>query len=468
MVKYIIVLDIVGLEIGHIESNLLPNIEDIAAHGEAAKMQPVFPALTCPVQSSLLSGTYPSQHGIIANGLYDRINCEVSFWEQSSGLVQVDRVWDVAKKSNKATSRSSSSFASLGSSFPSLKTAVLFWQNTMYAGSDIVVTPRPLHFQDHMEMWCYSKPIGFYDNNLKLKLGEFNLANYWGPLASSKSSEWICNAAKYTLENQRPNLMFTYIPHVDYSAQKFGKKSKQVQDDLKKADDMVGDIVDKTVQLGIHDDTQFIILSEYGFNDVKEAVPLNLRLRDENLLVTRTINEREYIDYEYSNAFAMVDHQIAHIYIKEGYLEQTKRALEDTEGVDRILSGREKNDLRIDHQRSGELIAISDRDKWFSYYWWYSKEKAPSFAQTVDIHRKPGYDPVELFLDPHSKSIPLDSSLVRGSHGRPADPSTEEGYSLYVSNYKSSSGAINLPEQTITGAVDCVGIGQYLLNLVSI
>ena len=468
MVKYIIVLDIVGLEIGHIDSNLLPNIGDIAAHGEAAKMQPVFPALTCPVQSSILSGTYPSQHGIIANGLYDRMKCEVSFWEQPSALVQVDRVWDVAKKNNKpASGVSSPSSVSLGSSFSSLKTAVLFWQNTMYAGSDIVVTPRPLHFQDHMEMWCYSKPIGFYDNYLKQKLGEFDLASYWGPLASSKSSEWICDAAKYTLENQRPNLMFTYIPHVDYSAQKFGKKSKQVQDDLKKADDMVGDIVDKTVQLGIHDDTQFIILSEYGFNDVKEAVPLNLRLRDENLLVTRTINEREYIDYEYSNAFAMVDHQIAHIYIKEGYLEQTKTALEDTEGVARILSGREKNDLRIDHERSGELIAISDRDKWFSYYWWYSKDKAPSFAQTVDIHRKPGYDPVELFLDPHSKSIPLDTSLVRGSHGRPADPSTQEGYSLYVSNYKSTS-ATNHPEQTIAGTVDCVGIGQYLLNLVSI
>ena len=468
MVKYIIVLDIVGLEIGHIDSNLLPNIGDIAAHGEAAKMQPVFPALTCPVQSSILSGTYPSQHGIIANGLYDRMKCEVSFWEQPSALVQVDRVWDVAKKNNKpASGVSSPSSVSLGSSFSSLKTAVLFWQNTMYAGSDIVVTPRPLHFQDHMEMWCYSKPIGFYDNYLKQKLGEFDLASYWGPLASSKSSEWICDAAKYTLENQRPNLMFTYIPHVDYSAQKFGKKSKQVQDDLKKADDIVGDIVDKTVQLGIHDDTQFIILSEYGFNDVKEAVPLNLRLRDENLLVTRTINEREYIDYEYSNAFAMVDHQIAHIYIKEGHLEQTKTALEDTEGVARILSGREKNDLRIDHERSGELIAISDRDKWFSYYWWYSKDKAPSFAQTVDIHRKPGYDPVELFLDPHSKSIPLDTSLVRGSHGRPADPTTQEGYSLYVSNYKSTS-ATNHPEQTIAGTVDCVGIGQYLLNLVSI
>jgi predicted AlkP superfamily pyrophosphatase or phosphodiesterase len=469
MIKHIIVLDIVGLEIGHIESNLLPNIGDVAAHGEAAKMEPVFPALTCPVQSSILSGTYPSRHGIIANGLYDRTKYEVSFWEQSSALVEVDRVWDIAKKSDKPKSQSSSSpsSTSLASSSSSLKMAVLFWQNTMYAGSDIVVTPRPLHFQDRMEMWCYSKPIGFYDHQLKQKLGEFNLASYWGPLASSKSSEWICDAAKYTLENERPNMMFTYIPHVDYSAQRFGKKSKQVQDDLKKADDIVGDIVEKTVRLGIYDDTQFIILSEYGFNDVKEAVPLNLRLRDENLLVTRTINDKEYIDYEYSNAFAMVDHQIAHIYIKEGFVDQTKRALEDTEGVDRVLSDREKNFLKIDHERSGELIAISDRDKWFSYYWWYNKDKAPSFAQTVDIHRKPGYDPVELFIDPHTKSISLDSSLVRGSHGRPVDPSNGEGYSLYVSNRKSSNGARGHPEQKISGIVDCVGIGQYLLNLVS-
>jgi predicted AlkP superfamily pyrophosphatase or phosphodiesterase len=319
-----------------------------------------------------------------------------------------------------------------------------------------------------MELWCYSKPIGYYDNQLKPKFGEFNLANYWGPLASAKSSEWICNAVKYTLENERPDIMFAYIPHVDYSAQRFGKKSKQVQDDLEKADDIVGDIVDKTAQLGVDDDTQFIILSEYGFNDVNEAVPLNLRLRDNDLLVTRTINDREYIDYEYSKAFAMVDHQIAHVYIKDGFVDQTKRALEDTKGIDRILSGREKKDLRIDHERSGELIAISDRDKWFSYYWWYSKDKAPPFATTVDIHRKPGYDPVELFVDPHTKSIPLDSSLIRGSHGRPVDTDTEEGYSLCVSNYKLSNGATNLPEPKIAGTVDCVGIGQYLLKLVSV
>src|SRR5919198_6603867 len=480
--KHIVVLDIVGLELDHIESDLLPNIRNIAAEGEAAKMEPVFPALTCPVQSSILSGKYPNQHGIIANGMYDRSNYVVSFWEQSSALVQSDRVWDIVKKREKSSSpspswqssSSSSSSSSLSSSSSSssfcslsnLKTAVLFWQNTMYAKSDIVVTPRPLHFQDGMQMWCYSKPIGFYDNHLKQELGEFNLSTYWGPFASSKSSEWIANATKYTLENERPNLMFTYIPHVDYSAQRFGKKSRQVQDDLKKADEIVGSIVYKTAQIGIKDETQFIILSEYGFNDVKAAVPLNLRLRDEDLLITRTINDKEYIDYEYSNAFAMVDHQVAHIYVKEGFVDQTKKLLEDTQGIERILSGEEKKRLKVDHERSGELIAISDLDKWFSYYWWHSSDKAPSFTRTVDIHRKPGYDPVELFVDAATKSIPFDTSLIKGSHGRPPDPSTQEGYALYVSNCKSDILSDNSSEEN-NRIISCVEIGQYLMSLVN-
>src|SRR5918911_1236005 len=169
MIKHIIVLDIVGLEIGYIESGILPNIGRIAAHGEAVKMEPVFPALTCPVQSSILSGTYPNRHGIIANGLYDRTKYEVSFWEQSSALVQVHRIWDIAKRSDKSTPKSSSTSGSPTSSFSNPRTAVLFWQNIMYAESDIVVTPRPLHFQDRMEMWCYSKPIGYYDDQLKQK-----------------------------------------------------------------------------------------------------------------------------------------------------------------------------------------------------------------------------------------------------------------------------------------------------------
>ncbi len=415
--KYSILVDVVGLEEKHLDSGLLPNVAKIAEKGETAKLQPTFPAVTSTVQASVLSGKYPREHGIISNGLYDRNTYNVSFWEQSSSLVQSQRIWDTVKKSN-------------GS-----KTAVLFWQNTMYANSDIVVTPRPIHLDDKMVMWCYSKPVGYYEK-LKEKFGEFNLATYWGPFASPKSSEWISNAAEYTLENERPNFLFVYIPHVDYSAQKYGTRGVQVRDDLKKADEIVGRLVQKSTDLGILHETQFIILSEYAFNDVTGAVPLNLVLRDAGLLSVRTIQEKEYLDFEYSKAFAMVDHQVAHIYIKNGYEKETRKVLETTSGVDRILDSNGKKDLAVDHERSGELITIAAKDKWFSYYWWHDEAKAPDFARRVDIHRKPGYDPVELFIDPKTKSIPFDTSLVKGSHGRPVDLETGEGLAFYASSKK--------------------------------
>jgi len=450
MIKYHIVIDIVGLEFHHLQSDIIPNISRIASEGECAKMEPVFPSVTCTMQASLLSGTYPSEHGIISNGLYDRTNHNISFWEQSSNLVKTDRVWDVAEKNSSKRAQA-------------FKTAVLFWQNTMYCEANIVVTPRPLHFDDGLVMWCYSKPVGYYDQQLKTNFGEFNLATYWGPFASHKSSEWITRATTYTLEKHRPNLLFTYIPHVDYSAQRFGKRSNQVKDDLKIADGIVESIVQKTIDLGIKDESQLIILSEYGFNDVSSAIPLNLKLRDADLVVTRRIQDKEYLDYEYSNAFAMVDHQIAHIYVKDGFADQAKQALENVTGVDRLLYGEGKKLLKIDHERSGDIIAISDKDKWFSYYWWYEPERAPSFAKNVDIHRKPGYDPVELFIDPKTRSISQDTSLVKGSHGRLADATSSEGLAVYISNRKAGI----LKNNNTCDTLKAVDIGKYLINLVS-
>jgi predicted AlkP superfamily pyrophosphatase or phosphodiesterase len=436
--KYSIVLDVVGLEQKHLDSGLVPNIVKISETGEAARLEPTFPAVTCTVQASILSGKYPREHGIIANGFYDRGTYSVSFWEQSSSLVQAPRAWDIVKQND------------------SKKTAVLFWQNTMYANSDIVVTPRPIHLDDKIVMWCYSRPAGYYEK-LKQKYGEFNLASYWGPLASSKSSDWIANAAEHTLESERPNFLFVYIPHIDYSAQRFGKESVQVRDDLKKADEIVGRLVQKATDLGIQAETQFIIVSEYGFNDVNGAVPLNLVLRDAGLLSIRSIQDKEYLDFEYSKAFAMVDHQVAHIYIKDGFENEVRKVLDAAPGVDRTLDGKDMKGLAIDHERSGELIAISAKDRWFSYYWWHDETAAPDFARKVDIHRKPGYDPVELFIDQKTKSIPFDASLVKGSHGRPADLETGEGLAFYASSKRHGIAVGSTPAK-------CVDIIKCLVN----
>ena len=209
--------------------------------------------------------------------------------------------------------------------------------------------------------------------------------------------------------------------------------------------------------MGTSDETEFLVISEYAFNDVSGAVPLNVKLREAGLLDIRTIGGKEYIDFELSRAFAMVDHQVAHIYIKDGFEDKTQKVLEDLQEVEKVLTKKEQKELKINNERSGELIAIATKDKWFSYYWWNEAQKAPPFAGTVDIHRKPGYDPLELFYDREKNSIPFDTNMIKGSHGRPANLDTGEGLACYVSNRKSG-----LTKNS--SVVKCVNIASHLIN----
>ena len=416
--KHVVVLDIVGLDVSHISSGLVPTISEIANNGQYGYLKPVFPSVTCTVQASVLSGKYPSDHGIVSNGFYDKENFQVLFWEQSSKLVQSERIWEVLKKKNS-----------------NIKTSVLFWQNTMFANSNYLITPRPIHLENGgMDMWCYSRPPNYYED-VSSKIGEFDLLSYWGPFASFKSTEWISKSVEYTLENHKPDLLFAYFPQLDYPSQKFGKNSTQVKEDLRKIDEVVDSIVKKVEKLGLSDETEFIFFSEYGFNDVNDAIPLNKILRQNGLLETRTIKNKEYIDFEYSQAFAIVDHQIANIYLNDHADKiYVRKVLEEIKGIDMICANDKKQKLKIDNNRSGNLIAIADIDKWFSYYWWFDEDKAPTFTKTVDIHRKPGYDPLELFFDPAKKSVSFDTKLIKGSHGRPYNLKTGEGLSSYVTS----------------------------------
>jgi predicted AlkP superfamily pyrophosphatase or phosphodiesterase len=442
MIKHVIVIDIVGLEERHLNSRLLPTISALAEKGESSKIKPVFPAVTSTVQTSILSGEYPNRHGIISNGFMDRDTYNVLFWEQYSSLVKVPRIWDFLKNKN-----------------INFKIAVLFWQNSLYANSDFIITPKPIHLENEMKMWCYSKPVGYYEKIVE-QIGEFDLSSYWGPLASSLSSEWITNAAQYTIEKNKPNLMFTYIPHIDYSAQRFGKESNQVSEDLVLADNIVEKIIDSTKKSQIYENTQFIIFSEYSFNDVNGAIPINIILRNNGLLNVRKIGDKEYVDFEYSKAFAVVDHQIANIYLQSSQdKERIVDILQNISDIDIIMTEAEKKFFNIDHERAGDIIVVANRDKWFSYYWWYDENMAPSFTRMVDIHRKPGYDPLELFIDPKKKSIPFDTGLLKGSHGRPVNMMTQEGYSVYVSNVRS-----NLPKDA-SNSLDVVQMGKYLRNI---
>jgi predicted AlkP superfamily pyrophosphatase or phosphodiesterase len=394
--KIVIVVNAVGLSPALLErKDLLPRISNLAAEGTYRPMEPSFPALTSSVQATLLSGKPPADHGIVGNGWFFRDSMRPEFWRQENGLVRGPRIFDIARERDSRA-----------------RVAVLFWQNSKYIDADVVISPSPLHAGNRLVEWCYSKPPGLYEE-LSEKIGPFNLSDYWGPLAGEGSSQWISSASLSLLEGtDPPDMLLAYLPHLDYVSQRHGPDSAEALDQLPVLDGMVGRFIDFIEGYGRSNATLFVV-SEYGL------VPV---LREANLLSVREIGGGEYIDFELSQAFAVVDHQIAHIYCRDPESEnRAQEVLSCVEGVASVLDGDGKQALEVNHPRSGDLILLAETDSWFHYKYWAGDSRAPFFAGSVDIHNKPGYDPCELFFDPASKAIPTDPALVKGSHGLPPE-----------------------------------------------
>ena len=397
-----------------------PRIAAFAAAGRVQRLTPVLPAVTCSVQSSMLTGLPPRGHGIVGNGWYDRTQCEVQFWKQSNRLVAGEKVWETARRME-----------------PGLTCANMFWWFNMYSSADYSVTPRPQYRADGRKIPdCYSRPADLRDI-LQRDLGPFPLFKFWGPGASIQSSQWIADATRLVWDRCTPNLTLVYLPHLDYPLQKVGPEHPSIRAELQAIDRIVGELLDFFEQRDVH----VILLSEYGIEPVDDAVHINRILREAGWLAVREENSRELLDPGASRAFAVADHQIAHVYLNdETAINDVRRLCESTAGVERVLDRVAQRATGIDHPRTGELVLVASPRRWFSYDYWLDDRRAPDFARTVDIHRKPGYDPLELFIDPTLawpkariawtllrkalgqrtlfEVIPLDTTLVRGSHGR--------------------------------------------------
>ncbi|MBW4592899.1 MAG: alkaline phosphatase family protein [Brasilonema angustatum HA4187-MV1] len=413
-----VVLNVVGLTPSLLGENT-PSLSRWAASGKVSAITPVLPAVTCTAQATYLTGKMPNEHGIVANGWYFRDECEVKFWRQSNKLVQAPKVWDIARSLD-----------------PSFTCANLFWWYNMYSSADYTVTPRPMYPADGRKIPdIYTQPHE-WRSQLQAELGQFPLFNFWGPNTSIASTKWIAKSAKWVEESCDPTLTLIYLPHLDYCLQKFAPEDKRVTKNLQEIDAVCGDLIQYYENRG----AQVIVLSEYGITPVSQPVHLNRKLRENGLLTVREELGRELLDPGASQAFAVADHQIAHVYVNDPfYIPKVRSLLEDTHGVAQVLGEDEKPAYGLNHSRSGELVAIANSDAWFTYYYWLDDNRAPDFARTVDIHRKPGYDPVELFIEPDIKFpqfkiglkllkkqlgfrylmdvIPLDPTLVRGSHG---------------------------------------------------
>ncbi|MGZ8898700.1 MAG: alkaline phosphatase family protein [Limisphaerales bacterium] len=424
------VLNVVGLSDSCLGPQT-PRLNEFIARNRKLSFPPAFPAVTCTAQSNYVTGKTPSSHGIVGNGWYNREYAEVQFWKQSNHIVHGPKIWDDLRAAD-----------------PAFTCAKLFWWYNMYSTADYSITPRPMYPADGRKVFdIYTHPFSIR-TEIKKDLGEFPFPAFWGPAAGTSGkfqpdqvSRWIADSAKWIENKYQPTLSLIYLPHLDYNLQRLGPAHPEIQNDYARIDNIVGDLISFFESRSI----RVIILSEYGISPVSQPVHLNRLFREQGWLAIKDELGLEVLDAGASRAFAVADHQIAHIYINDSSLQNSVRSLlEKTPGIDQVLGLPEKRTAGIDHPRAGDLIAVSKPNAWFTYYYWQDDNLAPDFARCVDIHRKPGYDPVELFLDPAIKIpllkigskllkkklgfrmlmdvIPLDATLVKGSHGRtPAD-----------------------------------------------
>ncbi|MEE2888683.1 MAG: alkaline phosphatase family protein [Planctomycetota bacterium] len=414
----LLVLNVVGLR----PKDLVhaPNLRRLGETGMVAPMQTVFPAVTCTVQATWLTGGLPRDHGIVANGWYFRDLAQVWFWRQANQLVQGEKFYETAGRRD-----------------PEFSCAKMFWWFNMYADVAYSVTPRPEYHADGLKKpGLYSHPADLHEA-LQTQLGDFPLFNFWGPTADIRSTRWITDATLRVIEERDPNLALAYLPHLDYDHQRFGPDDSRSHAAVAEVDREAGRLIDAAQARG----AKVIAMSEYGIEDVDTPVFLNRLLHERGYLQVQETSHGQLLDFGASRAFAVADHQVAHVYVRDpGDLAALRELLGSADGVARVMDREAQAEVGTDHERSGELVLEAAPGHWFAYHYWLDESRRPDFATTVDIHRKPGYDPTELFVDPKlampklkvaftllKKSlgfrylmdvIGTDPSIVRGSHGR--------------------------------------------------
>jgi predicted AlkP superfamily pyrophosphatase or phosphodiesterase len=419
------VLNIVGLSPSLLGADA-PRLRDFArSSGGVRMLKPPLPAVTCTSQATMLTGLSPRDHGVVGNGWFHRDLQEIHFWKQSNRLVHGEKVWERARREFEGER---------------VRCANLFWWFNMHSSADISVTPRPIYCADGRKVPdCLTHPPQLRDE-LQAKLGEFPLFRFWGPGADVRSTDWIAAAAMHTYERERPELTLIYLPHLDYPLQKLGPAHAEIRRHVREVDRVFAVLHDFFRERGV----RVLVVSEYGIAPVTSAVEPNRLLRSAGLLAVRQELGREMLDVGESEAFAVCDHQLAHVYVKSSErVAEIATLLSSHPGIELALDRSGQRSMGIDHERSGEIVLVAKEGHWFAYPYWLAGRE-PDFARTVDIHRKPGYDPCELFIDPKIRFpklavawrlmkrsigmrtlldvIPIDPSLVRGSHGRVQQP----------------------------------------------
>jgi predicted AlkP superfamily pyrophosphatase or phosphodiesterase len=425
----LVVINSVGLTSRHLPH--VPRLAELARRGWTRPLTEVLPAVTCSTQASMLTGKLPQEHGIVGNGWLFRDTMEVRFWQQSNHLLQAEPVYATARRRAKERGRQ-------------FHAAKLFWWFNQGADVDIAVTPKPHYGADGnkaFDILSYPENLA---NELTSTRGAFPFPTFWGPMAGAACSMWIGRCVASVLTS-RPDLTLAYLPHLDYETQRLGPSGC----DWKKLGRELDEACAPILEAARAASANVWVVNECAHVDVRRPILINQALARDGLLASRLGAFGRQLETYESRAFAVCDHQLAHVHVRDAEDRlAVRRCLDQLDGVASIHEGPERQAIGLDHPRAGDFVVLAQPDAWFAYPFWLDDREAPDYARTVDIHRKPGYDPCELFFDPKLFApklramrrliqkklgfrtlfdvIPLDPTLVRGSHGLRASNPEEQ------------------------------------------
>ena len=409
MAKKLILLSVPGLREKDVA--VMPKLRELTAGGEIADLVPSFPCVTCCVQANMTTGCLPAEHGVVANGFYWRDRRQVEMWTSPSDCIERPQIWDVSLRSQQSEPR-----------IGTRRSAVWFPLHSKGCRADYVCTPAPIHNPDGSEsLWCYTRPPELY-GTLRDRLGHFPLQNFWGPMADIQSSRWIADSAVLAARQWRPDFFYIYLPHLDYAAQRTGPDSVEADIAVAELDELIGQLAGG-LREAYAEELLWLVAGEYAITPVDHVAYPNRVLRQAGLLEVRQEADGEHLDLEASRAWALVDHQFSHVFVAGGDRALAARVAEPLPpraGHRRGPGRRPAGPLRIgpSAERRGGLDFPAAELAGVSLVAF--RRSAPALARTVDIHRKPGYDPLELCFDPATKGISLDARRIKGSHGAPA------------------------------------------------
>lgn len=379
----------------------------LETHKPATKIRfrPVAPgplSLTVPAQATLRTALPPSRHGAVASGWFHRDLARPFFWEQSAALVQGRRVWEGARAAGQTV-------------------GMAFWQQSLGERLDLVISPKPIHrHHGGIVMDCYTRPEPLYAELCAAIGRRFDLFHYWGPLARARVGRWIADAARCILARpDAPDHLFVYVPSLDYDLQRHGPASPQAAAALGETLSQIEPLLAAAEAQG----REWLLAGDYAIEPVVPgdgAIFPNRILRAAGLFHTRETARMLYPDFFTSRAFAVVDHQIAHVHVPDpADLPRVRELLAQEPGIDDVLGRAAQVDRDVYFpERSGDLLLVAAPGRWFAYPWWTDPRQAPDYARQMDIHNKPGFDPCELFFGFPPPHTSLNTAKIRGTHGR--------------------------------------------------